>query len=306
VTVIDRKRYVTDLLMLSVVLIWGCNFSVMKIAYRSFHPISFNAVRFVIASLIIAFVMKRRGPIFRIDRRDAWRIIWLGFLVNTLYQFLFVLGLERTKAGNAALLLALVPVFAFLIGVFTKRAKFSLGVLAGIVLSLGGVAAIVAFGSAGLSLAGTWRGDLMMLGAAFVWGWYTASSIDLLEKYGPLHLTAITMIAGTVFLLPPSIPWLFSQNWRAIESAAWLALIYAGALSIVYCYCVWAYALSTIGATHTAMFANVTPIIALLGGWLLLGEQPTVAQITGVVLVLTGVFLVRSWEEHPVSFRALP
>jgi len=45
---------------------------------------------------------------------------------------------------------------------------------------------------------------------------------------------------------------------------------------------------------HTAVFSNVTPIVALLGGWLLLGEQPSLAQAAGVILVLAGVFIVRS------------
>src|SRR6185503_15112217 len=108
-----RKPYVVDLLLLTVVMIWGMNFAVMKLAYRSFHPISFNAVRFVMSSAAMALFMKFQGPKIQMDRQDLKSILWLGFLVNTLYQFLFVLGLERTKAGNAGLFLALVPIFAF-------------------------------------------------------------------------------------------------------------------------------------------------------------------------------------------------
>ena len=107
------------------------------------------------------------------------------------------------------------------------------------------------------------------------------------------------MIAGAAVLVPVSVPWLLKQNWNAIESSAWIALAFSSLFSIVYAYCVWAYALVNIGVTHTSMFSNVTPIIALFGGWLLLGEQPTPAQILGVALVLTGVFLVRSRPASP-------
>ena len=290
----ERKPYITDLLLLTVVAIWGMNFAVMKVAYRSFLPIAFNACRFVIASITIAALMKWSPNPGRFERKDLREILLLGFLINTVYQFLFVLGVDRTKAGNAGLILALVPIFSFLIGVLTKHESFNRRVVIGIFLSFIGVATIVGLGVSGFSLSGTWRGDIMMIAAAFLWGWYTADSLPLLMKYGWLAITGWMMIAGAAVLLPVSVPWLLKQDWSTIESSAWIALAFSSLFSIVYAYCVWAYAIVTIGVTHTSMFSNVTPIAALFGGWLLLGEQPTPAQILGVALVLTGVFLVRS------------
>src|SRR5262245_46236173 len=131
------------------------NYAVMKVAYRSFQPIAFNACRFVIASITVATLMKWSPYPIRFDRKDLKDILLLGFLSNTVYQFLFVLGLEHTKAGNAGLMLALVPIFAFLIGVFGNRESFSRRVVIGMFLSFIGVAAIVGFGGSGLSLSGT-------------------------------------------------------------------------------------------------------------------------------------------------------
>ena len=102
------------------------------------------------------------------------------------------------------------------------------------------------------------------------------------------------MIVGTAMLVPLSIPWLVAQDWRAIPIIAWLGLAYSALLSITYAYFVWAYAIDAIGVAHTSVFNNVTPIVALLAGWLLLAERPAMAQLAGVVLVLVGVFMVRS------------
>jgi drug/metabolite transporter (DMT)-like permease len=102
------------------------------------------------------------------------------------------------------------------------------------------------------------------------------------------------MIAGTALMLPISLPWITTQNFRGIPSVAWLGLAYSALLSITYSYFVWAYALKKIGVSHTSVFNNVTPIAAGLSGWLMLGERPSVAQSAGVVLVLTGVFMVRT------------
>jgi len=290
----DRKNYAVDALLLSTVLIWGFNYAIVKMTFRYFHPIAFNAVRFTVSSAAMFLVLKMRGEGLRIASHDIRRILWLGFIANAFYQFLFVLGLARTGAGNGALIMALSPVFAFLIGVAMGRERFSRGVLIGIIMSLAGVAAIVAFGSEGISFAGSWRGDLLMMAASICWGWQSAESTRLLGKYGPIRLTVATMIAGTAMMVPMSLPWIIAQPWPSIAPIAWLGLGYSALLSIAYGYFVWAHALNTIGVARTSVFNNLTPIVALLAGWLLLGENPLASQIAGVVLVLVGVFIVRS------------
>jgi drug/metabolite transporter (DMT)-like permease len=276
------------------------NFSVMKLKYRYFHPITFTALRFIICSLALFLILTVRGKNMAIDRKDLPAVIWIGFLGNTLYQFCFVLALDRTSAGNGALLMALSPVFAYLIGILLKRERFVPGIMAGVIISLSGVAAIVAMGSVGVSFGASWRGDLMMIGAAACWGWQSAESMRFLPKYGAIRLTVSTMIAGTAILVPLSIPWISRQDWSGIPPVAWIGLGYSALLSIAYCYLIWSYALSRIGVSHTSVFNNVTPIVAMIGGWILLGEQPSMVQIAGVILVLVGVFMVRSRKPLPI------
>lgn len=289
-----RKSYIVDFLLITVVVIWGFNFAVMKVMYRYFSPITFNAIRFVISSAAMVLTLKARGERALPDWKDTRRVIWLGFLGNTLYPFIFVLGLDRTKAGNAALLMALTPVFAFLIGVGMKKEQFSMGVLIGIILSLSGAAAIVLFGRSEVSFSESWQGDLLMIAAAIFWAWQSVESTRLLPKYGPIRLTVFAMTAGSAILVPLSIPWLVSQDWRSVPLVGWLGLAYSALLSITYSYFIWAYAINAIGVAHTSVFNNVTPIVALFAGWLLLSEKPLPTQLAGVVLVLVGVFMVRS------------
>jgi drug/metabolite transporter (DMT)-like permease len=289
-----RKNYIVDFLLITVVLIWGFNFALMKVMYRYFFPITFNAIRFVISSTAMVLILKARGDRVLPDRKDMGRVMWLGFLGNTLYPFIFVLGLDRTKAGNAALLMALTPVFAFLIGVGMKKEQFSMGVLIGIILSLSGAAAIVLFGRAEVSFSDSWQGDLLMIAAAAFWAWQSVESTRLLPKYGPIRLTVFAMTAGSAILVPLSIPWILSQDWRSVPLVGWLGVAYSALLSITYSYFIWAYAIDTIGVAHTSVFNNVTPIVALVAGWLLLSEKPLPTQLAGVALVLVGVFMVRS------------
>jgi len=289
-----HKTYFVDFLLLTAVVVWGINFALMKQMYRYFHPVAFNAVRFTISSVAMFAILQLRGETRTVEHKDWRGIFWLGFLGNTLYPFIFVLGLDRTKAGTAALLMALTPVFAFLIGVAMKKERFSAGVLTGIILSMTGAAAIVLLGASEVSFGGAWAGDLLMIAAAFCWAWQSAESTRLLPKYGPIRLTVFAMVAGTAMLLPLSIPWIVTQDWSAIPLVGWVGLGYSALLSITYAYFVWAYAISAIGVAHTSVFNNVTPIVALLAGWLMLDEKPSFSQLSGVVLVMVGVFIVRS------------
>jgi drug/metabolite transporter (DMT)-like permease len=296
-----RQNYLCDLLLLSVITIWGFNFAIIKLVYADFHPLAFNAARFVVASGVMVLLLRLRGGTLHMDRKDRSSVLRLALVSIVGYQFLFVLGLANTKAGNAALIMALTPILAYLTGIVQGRERFSRGVFLGIVLSLIGVAVIVFFGSAGLSFGGTWKGDLLMFGAAYCWAWYSASAQPLLLKYGVLRLTVMTMIVGAAILIPLSTPWLVSQDWQVVSMGAWLGMLYSTLLAIVFCAFGWAYALRKVGVARTAVFQNVTPIIALFGGWALLSERPTIAQVAGVLLALTGVFIVRRKKPPTVA-----
>jgi drug/metabolite transporter (DMT)-like permease len=92
-----------------------------------------------------------------------------------------------------------------------------------------------------------------------------------------------------------------AQDWSAIPAQGWWAFCYSTFLSIVYCYLAWSFAIERSGVSRTAIYSNVTPIVALLGGWMLLGEQPALAQVTGIALILAGVFIVRSHKPRVIS-----
>ena len=296
----STRIYLVEFLLLSVALIWGTNFSLIKILYEYLHPLAFNAVRMTIATLTMVSILKLRGVRLKVDRRDIPALIGLGIMSNTGYQMFFVLGLARTRAGNAGLLLSLTPIFAYVAGVVLKRERFNNRVLGGIVLSTLGVAAIVLFGSDEVSFAGTWVGDLMIVAAAFCWGWYTGAATSLLRRYGTLEITVLAMVFGVTVMLPLTIPSLVEQTWSEIPPWVWLGVAASAWLAIVYSYFVWSYALKTIGVARTAVVGNLTPIVALLAAWALLGERPVIGQAVSIVLILAGIFIVRSQKAESI------
>ncbi|MDH3224923.1 MAG: DMT family transporter, partial [Gemmatimonadota bacterium] len=104
--------------LIAVVLIWGINFSVVKDALRIVDPLVFNAVRFLLAGAALAVLHTARG---RVDRGDLPALVGLGVCGHTAYQAGFIFGLDRTLAGNAAVILAAAPIWTLALAVLVGQ-----------------------------------------------------------------------------------------------------------------------------------------------------------------------------------------
>lgn len=288
----DRtRRRLAELGLVAMVLIWGVNFAVVKAAFEVVEPLTFNALRHVLASLFLIPVLLAWPGRTMPRREDVGRVVVLGFLGSFVYQFAFVWGLERTRAGNAALMLALVPVFLLLVG--GRNVERGRATLLGVLLSVAGVA-LVSGGAIRMDGSTTLLGDLLVLGAAAVWAVYTVGAQPLIERYGPVRTTAWTLWVGSLGLVIAGIPSMLRQEWSGVGAAAWGGIVYSGVLSIGLAYLLWYQGVQVLGGARTATFANLPPVVALAAGWLWLGEMLTVPAIAGAAMVLGGVLLVRS------------
>jgi drug/metabolite transporter (DMT)-like permease len=229
-----------------------------------------------------------------IERRHWPALVGLGLLGNTLYQFLFIYGIDWTLAGNASLMLAATPVFTTILSVLFHQERIGWTALAGVLLSVAGIGLVVRGGAQAVSFgAGTIRGDLTVLTAAAAWSAYTVGSAPLVRSYGALPVTAITMWIGGLGLVLVSVPAFVAQDWTAVRPASWVALLYSSAFAIAFAYFIWYYCIRQLGNTRTAVYANSIPIVALAIAWLTLGEVPTTLQLLGAGSIVGGTIMVR-------------
>jgi drug/metabolite transporter (DMT)-like permease len=281
----------TELSLALMVLIWGVNFAVVKRALEVFDPLGFNALRYLIASLFVFLVLRVRGPIGLPRRRDVPRVLVLGVVGNFIYQMAFILGLNLTRAGNASLMLALVPVFVLVAGL-RARQRHGRRAWAGAALSVLGVA-LVSGSALHLEGVATLVGDLILIGAAAVWTAYTVGSQPLIQRYGSVRTTAWTLWIGAVGLLLAGLPALRAQPWGRVDAVAWGGLLFSSLFSIGLAYLIWYRGVERLGGARTAIFSNLTPVVALLTGALWLGERLTLFSVLGAAMVIGGVMLVR-------------
>jgi drug/metabolite transporter (DMT)-like permease len=285
----------TDAGLLVLTLIWGVNFAVVKGAMEMIPAMAFNALRFPLASLVVYGVLRAKGPLTLPRKEDLPWLLLLGVAGNGVYQIFFIHGLDRTTAGNSALLLATVPVWTALLSSALGEGKIYRAVKWGIGITFTGILLIIGGGQQTVTLGGsTLVGDGLALGSAILWSLYTVGSHRLIARYGSVAVTAWTLWLTTLFLVPLGIPAMTSLDWQAIPwSTGWGAVVFSGVLALGLSYLLWYRGVQKLGSARTAAYSNLVPVVALITAWAALGEVPAPLQALGAGVVLTGIILAR-------------
>jgi drug/metabolite transporter (DMT)-like permease len=296
----------TDVGLLLMAVIWGVNYSVVKAGLRTLEPFAFNGLRVALAAVILAvlsfFLRADRWP----SRRDVWHLALLGLIGNGLYQLFFILGLARTRAGIAALVVASGPAYIAVISHVLGRERLPLRGWLGIAIQLIGVACVVR------STQGLDAGQGAMFGAGLIacgslmWAIFSVLLQPYTARAHPVHLSSITMASGAAFLLVVATPALRRLDPSTVAPAEWGAVAYAGIGALVIAYLLFYRGVKVLGATRTAMYGNLQPLIAIAVAWIVLAERPTGWQAVGAACIMGGLLLSRTAVSRPLLASSTP
>ena len=269
------------------VVLWATAFPGIRAGlrdYSAFHLVVFRCLVAAAALGVIA-LFRRPAPL---QRGDVWRVVVLGILGFTLYPLALTYGELTISAGTASVLVNLSPVFTALFAVPFLRERLSALAWCGIALAFAGAAVIALRGDSRLSLS---AGALAVLLAAMTQGAQFVLSKSLVARYDPLSLTMYSVWFGT------AVDLLFARGLTpAIRNASaenTLAIVFLGLFPTVIATVSWSQALRRVDASFAAAFLYLIPPVAVLIGWVWLGEVPGVSTIAGGVLAIAGVMLVR-------------
>ncbi len=284
--------WITDSLLLLMALIWGVNFIVVKFGTGVMAPLSFNSSRIALATIVLWSVVLVRGLPLP-SRRDMLGLLALGVLGNGMYQILFVEGIARTRASDAALLLAASPAVIEAIGWMRGLERTGWRGMLGIALSLAGIGLVVSGASHGSAGDSSLLGNALTLGACVCWSTYSVLLKPHTERVDGLTLSAVTMTGGLVPMLVVAAPALAATRWSQVGLAGWGAVAYSGLLALVVAYLCWYRGVRVLGPTRASMYANLQPLFAMAAAWVLLSEAPHVPQVAGAVCIMSGLLLTR-------------
>lgn len=283
--------------LLFVSFVWGINPTIMKIGLIYLPPMPYNAVRMLVALLfswLILFMSKTYKPF---ERGDVKLIVLIGAAGFFIFQLAFTFGVQNTTAGNASLVLALVPASVAIINKLFKIEDISLLMIGGIVMSLIGVSLIVVGSGKEISASGNhFFGAFMLLIAQFAYGYYSVFSKPLLSKYSTYQITACMVTVATVLFIMVAIPSLLPIKWNKVPLAAWFSVLYSGIFAICLGNFLWIWAIGKIGSTRTALYNNLSPIFAVATGYFFLAESFGWLQFFGAAIIFSGMYLTRKKE----------
>jgi drug/metabolite transporter (DMT)-like permease len=272
---------------------FGLSFVATKYALRGFEPLLVALLRFSLAGGILWAVWRFRHGGERVPRRELGRLAVLGFVSLTVYFSFENLGIARTSASAAAILIATIPLFVVILNTFTLRERTAVRQWAGIALSFAGIAALVLFGGGGAG-GGSLTGNLLVLAASLSAGVYSILARRLLVSRPALFVTTFQNLFGALFMLPLALAEAALVGVRHPTPGAAGGVLFLTVMCSITAYLLLNYAFRFIPASKVAVFINLTPIVAVASAYVLLGERFTPGQAVAAVVVVAGVWLTNS------------
>ncbi len=281
-----------DAALLSMALFWAANMIVLKWLLGALPPTMLSSVRFVMVACIgLGVLVVSRGP-FTVARRDVPRLLLSAFTGITLYQILFMEGLNQTTAFVSNLLQGTEPLWALILlsvtGASVLRRQWA-GVL---VAFLGAILFFLQDAGRGFSMA-FGRGELLSLTSAASFAVYGLACKPLFERYPGRTIMALSMSLGVLPLVLWSGPELLAFPFATLTPQVWGALLFSSVLPVYVGYWIWNWAITKKGLAHASLYIFVDIILSGVASYLLLGERFGLLRLAGAAVILAGVRLAR-------------
>jgi len=273
-------------------LIWGSTWIFIKLGLDDWPPFTFAAMRFLLAAAILwIIVLVRRTPLPR-ARRDWFTIAGLGIISFAVNYGLIFWGENRIPSGLTAVLQAMIPAFGLVLAHhYLPGERITPAKLIGVALGIVGVAIIFADQMRIAGASALWGSAAIVVSALCV----AFSNVQVKLRCG--HLSTPLLVAGQMtFAIVPlfAVGWIleggpFKLRWTV---AATGSLIYLAVVGSVIAFLLYFWMVKKIDVTKTMLISLVTPVVALLIGWMVRGEVLTWRLALGSAAILSGIGMI--------------
>ena len=284
----------TGLLMLACVS-WGLSTALTKIALQQLTPVDLFGLEIVLSAVPLALLAVARGA--RLGRPSPV-VLLLGVLEPGLTYLLFDLGVRRTDASHAALLLALDTPATLVLAVAFLRERVDLPLMTSLALTVGG-SVLVTWRTDGANSSVT--GDVLVIASAC-----TAAAFAVLARHvagtrEPVVLTAVQLLGALMVAVP-----IFVTSFARGDSASaaptahtWPSRSRLDCWGASIPFLLFNRAITQLTAARASLIGVLVPVLGAGASALLLGERITRLAAIGGVLAIAGVALAARRENKP-------
>jgi drug/metabolite transporter (DMT)-like permease len=295
-----RKLAITNLMMLTVSVLWGVAWPVGRLLATDLLELPFTVMflrySFAVPILFVWMWIKEGNVVPRAEDRKA--LVIMAFTSVFLYQIGYMFGMQKTAASDASLVIGFNPIFVAILSVFALSHKLTTKSMSGIFLSFTGILLIfIASPNVDIPLEERLIGNSLIMFGAFTYAIYVIvmRQYVLNDEDGQLSsLSLITWVSliGWIFFIPfvlAESPW--DRSWNNDE---WILIGYLGILSTALSYVFFAIGVEVIGANRASSFVNVVPIFGILSSWLWINEELGWIQLVSFAFIYFGVRMVNT------------
>jgi drug/metabolite transporter (DMT)-like permease len=277
-------------------LVWGSTYLAVKFAVEDVPPMLMSGLRFIIAGTLLLAWTARKGSI----PRPAWRHdLTAGLLLIGLTYALVTWGQQHVASGITAIIAASVPIWMVVGERLLGRRPPALTYV-GVAIGFAGLAVLVLpeLRNAGATAMAT--GAIVLSNVTWTIGTLVVSDREDRGR-DLLAATAYQMLIGGGFNLAAAafMGELGRADWSSISRRAWFSwgyLVFAGSIAGFTAY---TWLLSKVSATRVATHGFVNPVVAVLLGWWLAGEQLSWRTAVAVACVMVALWLILRRSRKP-------
>lgn len=301
----EHSNRTGHLLAFATTMVWGTTFVCTKVLLAAFEPIEILFFRFMLGGIALCAAYPKRLRVR--DKKKELLFFLAGLCGVTFYFLLENIALTHTLASNVGVIISVAPFFTALLSrIVFREERLNKRFFVGFLLAIIGISCL-SFPGAKVEINPI--GDLLAVGAAFVWACYSILTKKI-STYGykTVQTTRRIFFYGLLGILPILPFFKFELGLHRFLTPIYTAnLLFLGLGASALCYVTWNVAVKVLGAVKTSVYIYLVPVVTVVTSILILHEKLTIVSLVGTVLTLLGLIVSerRGGNEEKQALREM-
>lgn len=287
------NRILTYTVSVLAIVLWGISYIWINRLISLEIPVTyFVFVRILLAGTVLLVLNAATGKITPIRRADLPKFLLLAFCEPFVYFICESLGIKETGSPTlSAMIIATIPLFSTGAGILFFRERISRMNIAGIFISLAGIALVVMEkGTLGEHFI---FGILMLLIAVISEVGHASLTKSLSGNYTSQTIVMYQFLIGSVYLLPlflfKGLDGFSCEKYMSIE--VWYPIVCLGVFCSSMAFSLWVSTIKNLGVAKSSIFSALIPVVAAIAAWVLGHEALSMRQFAGILISAAGVIM---------------
>ncbi|QGY43296.1 EamA family transporter [Maribellus comscasis] len=287
-----NKEFLAFASALGAAFFWSFSFIWFKIAYQGYNPVTVVIFRLAISALLMSIIALGMKRMQKISRKDFRLFILMSFFEPFLYFIGESYGLKYISSTVAAVIVATIPLITPVVAWYFYRERVKWMNVIGLVFSFLGVGLVVLNGSFQFEASPLGVGlEFMAVLAAIS---YSIVLRNLVGRYNTLTIIVWQNLIGVVLFLPVWLIFEFNDFvTRPFHTEAFRAIVFLAVFSSTLAFIFFTQSIRKLGVNRSNTFINLIPVFVAVLSVFILNDSLSLQQITGIVIVVSGLFLAQ-------------